>query len=349
MQQTDIDDRRWLAVVQRDSEARFIFAVITTGVYCRPSCRARRPLRQNIRFFADAPAAERAGFRPCKRCQPDKASAHAAQQARIAEACRLLEESDEPLTLEALAKKVAMSPYHFHRLFKAATGLTPGAWQRARRADKVRDALSGGKAVTHALYEAGYASGSGFYRQADAALGMTARQFKNGGANARIRFALGRCQLGEFLVAESERGVCAILLGDKPQALLRELEASFPQAELAPGDSAFERRVAQVIGWLERPEGEFALPLDLRGTAFQREVWQALRAIAPGTTVSYQELARRIGRPNATRAVAAACAANRLAVVVPCHRVIRQDGGLSGYRWGVERKRELLKREAQEE
>ncbi len=351
MKHTDIDDRRWQAVTQRDGTAdgEFVFAVVTTGVYCRPSCRARRPLRHNVRFFAATQAAEQAGFRPCKRCQPDKASPHAAQQARIAEACRLLEASDAPLTLEALAKQVAMSPYHFHRLFKATTGLTPKAWQQASRADKVRDALSGGKDVTRALFDAGYASGSVFYQQADAALGMTARQFRQGGTNTRIQFALGRCQLGEFLVAESERGVCAILLGDDPQALLHELETSFPQAQLEPGNSAFDQRVAQVIGWLERPEGEFALPLDLRGTAFQREVWQALRAIAPGSTVSYQELARRIGRPRATRAVAGACAANRLAVVVPCHRVIRQDGGLSGYRWGVERKRALLEREAQEE
>lgn len=351
MQHTDIDDRRWLAVIQRDAAAdgEFVFAVITTGIYCRPSCRARRPLRQNIRFFADPAHAEQAGFRPCKRCQPDKASAHSAQQARIVEACRLLEASVEPLTLAALAKKVAMSPYHFHRLFKAATGLTPRAWQQARRAATLREALSTGKNVTRAAQDAGYSSSSVFYQQADAALGMTARQFRNGGAKSHIQFALGRCQLGEFLVAQSERGVCAILLGDDPQALLHELQTSFPQAQLTPGDSAFGQRVAQVIGWLERPQGEFMLPLDLRGTAFQREVWQALRAIAPGTTVSYQELARRIGRPHATRAVAGACAANRLAVVVPCHRVVRKDNGLAGYRWGVARKRALLRREAQEE
>lgn len=351
MQHTDTDDRRWLAVTERDAAAdgQFVFAVITTGVYCRPSCRARRPLRQNIRFYADVHAAEQAGFRPCKRCQPDVDNPHAAQQARIARACRLLEASDTPLTLAALAKDVAMSPYHLHRLFKMATGLTPRAWQQAHRADKLRAALSAGKDVTHAIFDAGYGSGSMFYQQADAALGMTPRQFKNGGAQARIQFALGRCQLGEFLVAQSERGVCAILLGDTPQALLHELETSFPQAHLEPGDRAFEQHVAQVVGWLDHPQGEFMLPLDLRGTAFQREVWQALRATAPGTTLSYQALAHRIGRPNATRAVAGACAANRLAVVVPCHRVVRQDGDLSGYRWGVERKRALLQREAEED
>ncbi|MBV4411952.1 bifunctional DNA-binding transcriptional regulator/O6-methylguanine-DNA methyltransferase Ada [Enterobacteriaceae bacterium YMB-R22] len=351
MSYADNDERRWLAVEKRDRsrDDEFVYAVITTGVYCRPTCRARRPLRQHVRFFNDAGAAEDAGFRPCKRCQPDKSHPHAAQQAKIVQACRLLEASETPLTLEALADKVAISPGYFHRLFKAATGLTPRAWQQARRASKLRDALSGGQKVTRALYDAGYASGSVFYQQADAALGMTARQFRNGGEGVTVYFALGRCQLGEFLVAESERGVCAILLGDEPQALVAELTQSFPKARLTPGDAAFQQRVAQVVGWLERPQGEFALPLDLRGTAFQREVWQALRAIAPGTTVSYQELARRIGRPRASRAVAGACAANLLAVVVPCHRVVRQDGGLSGYRWGVARKRALLAREAQEE
>ncbi len=345
------DECRWQALQARDSAAddHFVFAVITTGIFCRPSCRARHPLRCNVRFFGDAAKAAEAGFRPCKRCQPDREDARARQRERIIEACRLLERSETPLTLEKLARQVAMSPYHFHRLFKAMVGLTPRAWQQARRASKVREALASGQEVTRALYDAGYPSGSSFYQQADAALGMTVRQYRQGGERADIRYALTRCQLGVLLVAESERGICAILPGDCPQSLVAELTQMFPRARLDADDCGFAQRVAQVVSWLDRPEGAFALPLDLQGTAFQRQVWQALRGIPAGTTLSYQALAARIGRPQATRAVAGACAANRLAVVIPCHRIIRQDGALSGYRWGVARKRLLLAREAEQE
>ncbi len=351
MTQYTTDESRWQAVLARDPAAdeRFVFAVITTGIFCRPSCRARHPLRRNVRFFGDAAAATEAGFRPCKRCQPDREDAMARQRERIVEACRLLERSETPLTLEKLARQVAMSPYHLHRLFKAMTGLTPRAWQQARRASKVREALASGQEVTRALYDAGYSSGSSFYQQADAALGMTARQYRQGGYRADIRYALTRCQLGELLVAESERGICAILPGDSPQALVAELTHMFPRARLDAGDLGFAQRVARVVSWLDRPDGAFALPLDLQGTAFQRQVWQALQEIPAGVTLSYQALAARIGRPRATRAVAGACAANRLAVVIPCHRVIRQDGTLSGYRWGAARKRLLLARETEQE
>lgn len=345
------DEGRWQAVQARDpaADGHFVFAVTTTGIFCRPSCRARQPLRRNVRFFDDAQAAAAAGFRPCKRCQPEREDALARQRERIVEACRLLERSETPLTLEALSRQVAMSPYHFHRLFKAITGLTPRAWQQARRASKVREALTSGQEVTRALYDAGYPSGSSFYHQADAALGMTARQYRHGGERADIRYALTHCQLGALLVAESERGICAILPGDDPGTLVAELTRLFPRARLDADDSAFAQRVAQVVSWLDRPQGAFTLPLDLQGTAFQRQVWQALREIPAGSTLSYQALAARIGRPKATRAVAGACAANRLAVVVPCHRVIRQDGALSGYRWGAARKRQLLAREAEQE
>ncbi|MTD42597.1 bifunctional DNA-binding transcriptional regulator/O6-methylguanine-DNA methyltransferase Ada [Erwinia sp. CPCC 100877] len=345
------NEGRWQAVQAREpaADGRFVFAVITTGVFCRPSCRARHPLRRNVRFFDDVAEAAEAGFRPCKRCQPEREDAMARQRERVVEACRLLERSETPLTLDELSYRVAMSPYYLHRLFKSMTGLTPRAWQQARRASKVREALASGRQVTRALYDAGYPSGSSFYQQADAALGMTARQYRQGGEQADIRYALTRCWLGELLVAESERGICAILPGDDPRALVAELSRLFPRARLDASDRGFVQRVAQVVSWLDRPEGAFALPLDLQGTAFQRQVWQALQSIPAGETLSYQTLAQRIGRPQAIRAVAGACAMNRLAVVVPCHRVIRQDGALSGYRWGAARKRRLLAREAEQE
>lgn len=344
------DNGRWQAVETRDGGAdeKFVFAVKTTGIFCRPSCTAKHPLRKNVLFFTDPDAAKEAGFRPCKRCQPDKLAPERQRAGRIVQACRIIEASPEPLTLAALAARVAMSPYHFHRLFKSVTGLTPNAWQKALRTRKLRDQLAQGEAVTRAAYDAGYQSGSQFYQQADAALGMTARQYRQGGEQVAIRFVVGTCQLGEFLVAESERGICAILLGSTPEALIAELESLFPHAELVADDAGFAGRVARVVSFLEHPARHFDLPLDIQGTAFQQQVWQALRAIPPGETLSYQKVAERIGRPGAVRAVASACAANRLAVIVPCHRVVRNDGTLSGYRWGVERKQQLLNTEAEQ-
>ncbi|WP_058912821.1 bifunctional DNA-binding transcriptional regulator/O6-methylguanine-DNA methyltransferase Ada [Entomohabitans teleogrylli] len=344
------DERRWLAVERRDSAAdqHFVFAVKTTGIFCRPSCRARHPLRQNVIFYPDARAAQAAGFRPCKRCQPDRAP-EARRQAQIALACRLLEESETPLSLAALADRVAVSPWHFHRLFKQATGMTPKAWQQARRAARLRGALQQGETVTDALLTAGYPSAGSYYRQADRALGMTARQYRGRGASLTIQFVIGRCQLGGFLVACGERGVCAILLGDDAQSLIGQLESLFPQARLEPGEHVLGEHIARIVGFLESRESAFPLPLDLQGTAFQQRVWQALQTIPPGKTASYQDIARLVGNPAAVRAVAGACAANKLAVAIPCHRIVRQDGSLSGYRWGVERKRKLLAREQGEE
>lgn len=341
-------DSRWQAVETRDGRAdgEFVFAVKTTGIFCRPSCSARHPLRKNVLFFADPEAAKAAGFRPCKRCQPDKLAPERQRAERITQACRILQESADPVTLEALAAQVAMSPFHFHRLFKSVTGLTPNAWQKAMRAGRLRDELAQGETVTRAAFDAGYQSGSHFYQQADAALGMTARQYRQGGRQAAIRFVVGTCRLGEFLVAESERGICAILLGSTPESLIAELETVFPNARLIADDAGFAERVARVVSFLEHPASHFDLPLDIQGTAFQQQVWQALRAIPPGSTASYREIAERIGKPGAVRAVAGACAANRLAVIIPCHRVVRNDGALSGYRWGVERKQQLLNIEA---
>jgi AraC family transcriptional regulator of adaptative response/methylated-DNA-[protein]-cysteine methyltransferase len=265
--------------------------------------------------------------------------------ARVIEACRIIEKSETVPALDELARSVGLSPYHFHRVFKETTGLTPKAYAAAHRERRVRSRLARGGKVTDAILDAGYNSSGRFYEKAGETLGMTPTRFRAGGAGADIRFAIGECSLGAILVARSERGVCAILMGDDPDALARELQDRFPKANLIGGDAQFERQVAQVVGFVEAPGAGLDLPLDVRGTAFQKRVWQALRRIPAGKTVSYTELAKRIGAPKSVRAVAGACAANPIAVAIPCHRVVRNDGGLSGYRWGVERKRALLARE----
>ena len=340
------DDDRWQSVVDRDVDAdgQFVFAVQTTGIFCRPSCRAKHALRKNVRFFADAQQAQDAGFRPCKRCQPDKDSAQQHRLDKIARACQLLEQ-ESPLTLDELAQQVAMSPYHLHRLFKATTGMTPKAWQQSWRARRLRDALAKGVPVTQAILNAGFPDSSSYYRKADQALGMTAKQFRKGGDNVSVRYTLADCALGRCLVAESERGICAILLGDDDATLVADLHALFPAAQDVPADANFQQRVREVIVAINSRDAPLSLPLDIRGTAFQQQVWQALRTIPCGETVSYQQLASAIGKPKAVRAVASACGANKLAIVIPCHRVIRGDGALSGYRWGIARKAQLLQRE----
>lgn len=268
--------------------------------------------------------------------------------ALVAEACRRIESSEQPPSLDDLAQQAGLSPFHFHRVFKAATGLTPKGYAQAHRAKAVRDRLAGGRSsVTAAIFEAGFNANSRFYEHADAMLGMTPSQYRDGGLDARIEFAIGESSLGAILVARSQRGVCAISLGDDADALLRELQDRFPRADLVGGDAGFERLVAQVVGMIEQPGIGIDLPLDVRGTAFQQRVWQALRQIPVGETASYVQIAQRIGSPKSVRAVAQACASNTLAVAIPCHRVVRSDGALSGYRWGVERKRELLDRERQ--
>jgi AraC family transcriptional regulator of adaptative response/methylated-DNA-[protein]-cysteine methyltransferase len=343
-----IRDPRWAAVVARDpaADGSFYFSVRTTGVYCRPSCAARLPRPENVSFHATLEEAERAGFRPCLRCKPREPSLRTQHAARITEACRLIEESDEVPTLATLADHAGLSPYHFHRVFRAVTGLTPRAYAAAHRAKRVRRELSRGGKVTDAIYDAGYGSNGRFYAESDAMLGMTPSRFRAGGTDTVIRFAVGQCSLGAILVAASDRGVCAIQLGDDADALARGLQQQFPKARLVGGDAGFEKLVAQVVGLVEQPGRGLELPLDVQGTAFQQRVWQALRRIPAGRTASYAEIAARIGAPRSVRAVAQACAANKLAVAIPCHRVVRTDGALSGYRWGVERKRTLLAREA---
>ncbi len=343
-----LGDPRWAAVAARDPQAdgQFFYAVRTTGVYCRPSCPARIAKPENVSFHATTADARRAGFRPCRRCKPDQLPLAAQHAATVAALCRVIEAAEQAPSLAELAQHAGMSPWHVHRVFKSITGLTPRGYASAQRARRVRDQLASGGTVTNALYGAGYNSGGRFYAQADRVLGMTPTRFRAGGAETDIRFAIGECSLGAILVARSDRGVCAISLGDDPDALARDLQDRFPQARLIGGDADFERLVATVVGFVEAPRLGLDLPLDVRGTAFQQRVWQALQDIPAGTTVSYAEVARRIGAPAAVRAVAQACGANALAVAIPCHRVMRNDGAISGYRWGVERKRALLQRES---
>ncbi|KAA0971649.1 bifunctional DNA-binding transcriptional regulator/O6-methylguanine-DNA methyltransferase Ada [Aureimonas fodinaquatilis] len=350
--QSSIDqeqERRFLAVEKRDSSAdgQFIYAVRTTGIYCRPSCPSRTANRSNLVFFADGAQARKAGFRPCQRCAPDAVSARSERSAIIERACRQIETELEASDLAALAQASGFSPAYFHRLFKAATGMTPKTYVTACRARRIRAELADGdSSVTTAIYAAGYNSSSRFYEKADKMLGMQPKAFKNGGENTDIHFAVGQCSLGSILVGRSSVGICTITLGDDPEQLVHDLERRFPNARLTGGDEDFEKLVAQVIGFVEAPGIGLDLPLDIRGTAFQQRVWQALQAIPAGETASYAQIAARMGLPKSTRAVAGACAANAIAVAIPCHRVVRSDGSLSGYRWGVERKRELLAREA---
>ena len=348
----DTDEARWAAVQRRDRDAdgQFYYSVRSTGVYCRPSCPARTALRTNVAFHASPLDAEAAGFRPCLRCKPALPPLAERQAAAVAQACRLIEAaaglSEQAPDLDSLAQAVGMSRFHFHRIFKAHTGITPKAYAAARRTARLQQGLGSAPSVTDALYEAGFGSSGRFYEASSGALGMTPGRYRAGGQGETIRFAVAQCSLGAVLVASTERGICAILIGDEPEPLVRDLEVRFPQAELRGAEPDFERTVAQVLAFVEAPRLGLALPLDVRGTAFQRRVWEALRAIPAGATVSYSELAERLGMPTAARAVAGACAANPVAVAIPCHRVVRTDGALSGYRWGIERKRMLLDREA---
>jgi len=341
------DDARWEAVRWRDpaADGAFYYSVRTTGVYCRPSCAARSARRENVDFHLTCADAERAGFRPCKRCRPNEAGLAERHAAAVAKACSLIDAADEMPSLDALADAVDLSRYHFHRVFKAVTGLTPKAYVDARRGKRVRQELARSETVTQAIYGAGFNSNGRFYAASDNLLGMTPTEYRAGGNGNVIRFAVGECSLGSILVAATDKGVCAIEFGDDPNALVHALQDRFPKAQLVGGDHTFEQLVAKVVGFIEAPAQGLDLPLDIRGTAFQKRVWNAIRDIPPGATASYAELAGRIGRPSASRAVAQACASNTLAVAIPCHRVVRRDGGLSGYRWGVERKEALLTRE----
>ncbi len=350
------DERRWVVVVNRDRSAAdsFLYGVRTTGIYCRPGCASRLPRREHVAFFADRTEAERAGFRPCKRCRPETATAETRAAAAVAAACRRIDEAERPPSLAELAAAVGLSPSHFHRLVRRAVGLTPKGYAAARRRQQVREGLSVGESVTGAIYGAGYGSGSRFYGGDAAALGRPPAPYRAGGAGETIRWGVGRSSLGAVLVAATARGVCAVDLverGRERAELGDALRRRFPRAALVE-DPTFAETVERVVALVEAPAAAVTdrrgeIPLVVRGTAFQERVWAALRAIPAGETASYAEVAARIGRPGAARAVAGACAANPVAVAVPCHRVVRGDGGLGGYRWGEARKRALLAREAE--
>jgi AraC family transcriptional regulator of adaptative response/methylated-DNA-[protein]-cysteine methyltransferase len=345
-----VDDRRWAAVLARDSgcDGKFFTCVHTTGVFCRPSCPARHPKRENVTFHDTARDAQAAGFRPCKRCKPLQLGQSAARHAMVAAACRVIESSDEEPSLAALAAASGLSPHHFHRIFKLIAGITPKAYAMAHRQQRVRQELTMNATVTAAIHDSGYNSGGRFYAGSNDILGMTPSAYRAGGKDTEIRFAVARCSLGAILVAASPKGVCSILFGDDPNALLRDLQKRFPKAHVIAGDGDFEAVVAKVIAFVEAPATGLDLPLDIRGTAFQHRVWQALRAIPAGQTATYADIACRIGAPNAVRAVGTACGANPIAVAVPCHRVVRADGSFpdANYRWGSARKRALLAKEA---
>lgn len=343
------EEERWLAVAARDKTAdgAFFYSVRTTGVYCRPSCAARLARRENVRFHATAAEAERAGFRACKRCRPNQELSAKDHSEAIARACQQIVESEDQPDLASLASAAQLSPSHFHRAFKALTGLTPKAYATAHRAERAREALRPGSTVTSAIYEAGFNSNGRFYAASAKMLGMKPASYRDGGRGMRIRHAVADCSFGSILVAATQIGVCCVTLGDDPVELVKDLRRRFKNAEFLPGEEEFGKTVAAVVAFVERPASGLSLPLDVRGTAFQHRVWQRLCEIPCGETRSYAEVAAALGQPAATRAVAGACAANPIAVAIPCHRVVRSDGSLSGYRWGVERKARLLKIESQ--
>jgi AraC family transcriptional regulator, regulatory protein of adaptative response / methylated-DNA-[protein]-cysteine methyltransferase len=341
------EQERWSALIDRDRRADglFVYSVRTTGIYCRPACPSRLASRENIRFHASCEAAERAGFRACKRCRPNEAPLERHASA-VAEACRLIDNAHELPSLQALATRVGMSAFHFHRIFKKATGLTPKAYATASRAQRVRTKLLQTRTITDALYDAGFNSNARFYANSRETLGMNAKSFRNRGKGERIRFGTARCALGWVLVAATEKGICSTTLGDEPESLVQELELRFSNAALV-SDRSLSGLVRKVVAYIETPQVPLDLPLDLRGTLFQKRVWRALRDIPAGTTLTYKQLAQRLDAPTSARAVARACASNPIAVMIPCHRIVARDGALAGYRWGLERKRKLLERESQ--
>lgn len=337
---------RWQALRARDPQAdgHFLYSVATTGVYCHPSCAARPARPENVAFHATRADAERAGFRPCKRCRPDLAPKPVREAEMVAQACRLIEMAEETPALDDLAAQVGLSRFHFHRLFRRITGVTPKAYADAERARRAQSGLTREASVTRAIHEAGFNSAGRFYAAADAMLGMTPTTYRSGGPGEAILYAIAPCDLGLVLVAQAARGLCAILLGDTADALEADLHARFPRAAITIS-ADLGCVLAQVIAHLAHPQDSLALPLDIRGTAFQRRVWEALRTIPAGQTRTYSDIAAEIGKPAAVRAVASAIAANKLAVALPCHRVVAKDGGLAGYRWGLARKQALLARE----
>jgi AraC family transcriptional regulator of adaptative response/methylated-DNA-[protein]-cysteine methyltransferase len=349
---------RWDAVLNRDKalDGEFVYAVKTTGVYCRASCASRTAKRINVVFFDTTSDAKVAGFRPCKRCHPDGTSFEHRRNDIVYAACERIRQSAATLSLNELASVSNLSPHHFHRVFKSVTGVTPKEYQKAIQQTRVRDALSKNRTVTEAIYEAGFNSSGRFYASSTAILGMTPQQYQKGGVNEEICYALVSCSMGLMMVAATQRGVCSIEFGDHGDSLTQQLHERFPRAMFLPGDKTFRIWLSRILKYLDQSghhPGEWQkklldLPLDIQGTLFQQQVWKALRDIPAGETLSYSQVAQKIGKPKAIRAVASACASNAIAILIPCHRVVRQSGELSGYRWGVTRKAELLRRESEE-
>jgi AraC family transcriptional regulator, regulatory protein of adaptative response / methylated-DNA-[protein]-cysteine methyltransferase len=345
---SDTSNIQWEGVLRKDAtlDGQYLFAVKTTGIYCRPSCPSRTPKRSNVSFFISSEQARLAGFRACLRCAPDGLSKREQQTQAILQACRIIDESEEKISLSSLASRVALSPHHFHRVFKEVTGVTPQDYFKARQIAQIGQSIKSTSTVTDAIYDAGFSSSGRFYESTNAMLGMTPKAYKAGGTGEAIRVSVRICSLGLVLIAATQRGICTIEFGDDETLLMQKLSVRFPNAVLLTKDTQFDDWLERVLRHIEAPAKALDLPLDIRGTVFQQQVWKALQDIPVGATASYSEIAQRIDKPKAVRAVASACASNTLAVVIPCHRVVRGNGELSGYRWGVERKSKLLDIEA---
>ncbi len=341
------DDARWKAVVDNNSNAdgTFYYAVITTGVYCRPSCSSRLPNRANVEYFTNCKEAEIAGYRVCKRCTPSANSKAVEIEQKIIRACRIVEDSETHLKLDELAARVDLSPYHFHRLFKKIVGVTPKQYASRHQSQRFQKSLKTSPSITDAIYSAGYGSSGSAYDKTQDQIAMKPKDYRKGATGITITYGLAHCFLGWVIVAATDRGICAIEFGDDPDILPDQVQTRFPNAQLKKADISFDSLIKEVVHFIKAPEDTFQLPLDIQGTAFQQRVWNVLRQIKPGKTLSYSDVANRIGNPNAVRAVASACASNKLAVVIPCHRVVSKDGKVSGYRWGTERKKMLLESE----
>lgn len=335
------DSDRWKAFVDRDKTADgcFYYGVKTTGIFCRPSCSAKLPNRENVEYYLSCQEAQASGYRACQKCRPTGTNITEETEQKIIKACRIIENNNVIPKLGDLAAEVGLSPYHFHRIFKKVVGVTPKQFASNHRSKRLGDCLKSKGSITEAFYEAGYSSSSGVYNKNQDQLSMKPKEFKAGGAGITIHFGVAECILGWVIVAATDRGICSIEFGDNPSLLPQQLQDRFPRATLTKAGPGFTRLIEEAVNFIKSPGDTFNLPLDIQGTAFQQQVWTILRQIKPGETMSYSEVAEKIGNPNAVRAVARACGSNKLAVVIPCHRVISKDGKLRGYRWGVERKK----------
>lgn len=341
------DEARWNAVSENNTSAdgTFYYAVITTGIYCRPSCKSKLPNRSNVEYFSTCDDAEVAGYRACKRCRPTAISKNEEVEHKIIRACRIIEESETSIKLEELAIRVNLSSYHFHRLFKKIVGVTPKQYASRHQSRRFQKNLKTSSSITDAIYSAGYGSSGSAYDKKRDQLAMKPKVYLKGANGVTITYGLAQCFLGWVIVAATHRGICAIEFGDDSDTLPEQIQARFPKAQLNKADIEFETLLKEVVDFIELPKENFQVPLDIQGTAFQQQVWEVLRKIKPGETISYSDVADLIGNPNAVRAVASACASNKLAVVIPCHRVISKTGKTGGYRWGAERKKRLLESE----